>query len=317
MPLRKVCILGGSGFVGRSICAELARRGVEVRVMARRRERARHLLVFPRLQVVEGSCRFAPDLADALQGWDAAVNLVGILHPQGEATFERVHAELPALVRRVCEERGVPRLLHMSALGAAPDAPSDYLRTKGAGEEAAHAGGSAVVVTSFRPSVVFGPGDGLFNRFAGLLRAVPFVLPLAKAGARLQPVYVADVAAAMCRALEDRETFGRRYDLGGPEVMTLERIVRYTAEVLGLRRAVVPLGDRLAVWQARVMERLPGKLLTTDNLRSLEVDSVTARNGLEDLGITPARVEAVVPGYLGGRGRRERNQRYRSAARRS
>ena len=316
MPLRKVCILGGSGFVGRSICAELARRGVAVRVMARRRERARHLLVFPRLDLVEGSCHFAPDLADALTGCDAAVNLVGILHPRGEATFARVHAELPALVARVCEEREVPRLLHMSALGAAPDAPSEYLRTKGTGEAAAHAN-AAVAATSFRPSVIFGPGDGLFNRFAGVLRAVPFVLPLAKAGARLQPVYVADVAAAVCRVLEDRDTFGKRYDLGGPEVMTLERIVRYTAQVIGVRRVVLPLGDRLATWQARVMERLPGKLLTMDNLRSLEVDSVTAHNGLEDLGITPAHVESIVPGYLGERRRRERNQRYRSAARRN
>ena len=315
MLLRKVCILGGSGFVGRSMCAELARRGVAVRVMARRRERARHLLVFPRLELVEGNCHFAPDLAGAFTDCDAVINLVGILHPSGEATFERVHAELPALVARVCGERGVPRLLHMSSLGAGPDAPSEYLRTKGMGEDAAHAG-EAVSVTSFRPSVIFGPGDGLFNRFAGLLRIVPFVLPLAKAGARMQPVYVADVAAALCASLDDRETFGKRYDLGGPEVMTLERIVRYTAEVLGLRRVVLPLGDRLGALQARVLERLPGKLLTEDNLRSLEVDSVTGRNGFEDFGIVPARVESIVPGYLGERRRRERNQRYRSAARR-
>ena len=315
MQLRKVCILGGSGFVGRSICAALARRGVAVRVMARRRERARHLLVFPRLELVEGSCHFAPDLAGAFTGCDAVINLVGILHPSGEATFERVHAELPALVARVCRERGVPRLLHMSSLGAARDAPSEYLRTKGHGEEAAHAG-AGVSTTSFRPSVIFGPGDELFNRFAGLLRVVPFVLPLAKAGARLQPVYVADVAAAMCASLDDRKTFGRRYDLGGPEVMTLERVVRYTAEVLGLRRVVLPLGERLGTLQARVLERLPGKLLTEDNLRSLEVDSVTARNGFEDFGIPPARVESIVPGYLGEHTRRGRNQRFRSAARR-
>lgn len=315
MQLRKVCILGGSGFVGRSVCAELARRGVAVRVMARRRERARHLLVFPRLDLVEGNCHFAPDLAGAFNGCDAVINLVGILHPSRDATFERVHAELPALVARVCRERGVPRFLHMSSLGAARDAPSEYLRTKGKGEEEAHVGDGAAT-TSFRPSVIFGPGDGLFNRFAGLLRVVPFVVPLAKADARLQPVYVADVAAAMCASLDDRATFGKRYDLGGPEVMTLEGIVRYTAEVLGLRRIVVPLGDRLGTLQARVLERLPGKLLTEDNLRSLEVDSVTARNGFQDFGISPARVESIVPGYLGEHGRRGRNQRFRRAARR-
>ncbi len=315
MQLDKVCILGGSGFVGRSICAELARRGIAVRVMARRRERARHLLVFPKLELVEGNCHFAPDLAGALAGCDAVINLVGILHPSREATFERVHAELPALVARVCRERGVPRLLHMSSLGASRDAPSEYLRSKGRGEEAAHAG-TGVATTSFRPSVIFGPGDGLFNRFAGLLRMIPLVLPLAKADARLQPVYVADVAAAMCASLDDRSTFGKRYDLGGPEVMTLEGVVRYTAEVLGLRRVIVPLGDGLATLQARVLERLPGKLLTEDNLRSLGVDSVTARNGFEDFGISPARVESIVPGYLGEHGRRGRNQRFRSAARR-
>ena len=316
MQLRKVCILGGSGFIGRSICAELARRGVAVRVMVRRRERARHLLVFPRLELVEGSCHFAPDLAGAFNGCDAVINLVGILHPSRDATFERVHAELPALVARVCRERGVPRFLHMSSLGAARDAPSEYLRTKGKGEEEAHAAGAGVAATSFRPSVVFGPGDGLFNRFAGLLRMVPFVVPLARADARLQPVYVADVAAAMCAALDDRKTFGKRYDLGGPEVMTLQGVVRYTAEVLGLRRVVLPLGERLGVLQARVLERLPGKLLTEDNLRSLGVDSVTARNGFQDFGISPARVESIVPGYLGEHGRRGRNQRFRQAARR-
>ena len=315
MQVGKVCILGGSGFVGRSICAELARRGIEVRVMARRRERARHLLVFPKLELVEGNCHFAPDLAGAFAGCDAVINLVGILHSSREATFEWVHAELPALVARVCRERGVPRLLHMSSLGASRDAPSEYLRTKGRGEEAAHAG-TGVATTSFRPSVIFGPGDGLFNRFAGLLRMIPLVLPLAKADARLQPVYVADVAAAMCASLDDRSTFGKRYDLGGPEVMTLEGVVRYTADVLGLRRVIVPLGDGLATVQAKVLERLPGKLLTEDNLRSLGVDSVTARNGFEDFGISPARVESIVPGYLGEHGRRGRNQRFRSAARR-
>ena len=315
MQLEKVCILGGSGFVGRGICAELARRGVAVRVMVRRRERARHLLVFPKLELVEGNCRFAPDLAGAFAGCDAVINLVGILHPSRESTFEQVHAELPTLVARVCRERGVPRFLHMSSLGASRDAPSEYLRTKGRGEEAAHADTGAAT-TSFRPSVIFGPGDQLFNRFAGLLRMIPFVLPLAKADARLQPVYVADVATAMCAALDDRSTFGKRYDLGGPEVMTLERVVRYTAEVLGLRRIIVPLGDGVATVQARVLERLPGKLLTEDNLRSLEVDSVTARNGFEDFGLSPARVESIVPGYLGEHGRPGRNQRFRSAARR-
>ena len=209
----------------------------------------------------------------------------------------------------------MPRLVHMSSLGAAREAPSEYLRTKAKGEDGAHAG-AGVSTTSFRPSVIFGPGDGLFNRFAGLLRMIPFVLPLAKADARLQPVYVADVSAAMCAALDDRKTFGKRYDLGGPEVMTLERVVRYTAEVLGLRRIIVPLGDRLASMQAQVLERLPGKLLTEDNLRSLEVDSVTARNGFDEFGISPARVESIVPGYLGGHGRIGRNQRFRSGARR-
>ena len=315
MQIRKVCILGGSGFVGRSICAELARRGVAVRVMARRRERARHLLVFPRLELVEGNCHFAPDLAGAFADCDAVINLIGILHPDGESTFERVHAQLPALVARVCRERAVPRLVHMSSLGASQDAPSEYLRTKGRGEDAAHAG-AGVFTTSFRPSVIFGPGDGLFNRFAGILRIVPFVLPLAKADARLQPVYVADVAAAICASLDDRGTFAKRYDLGGPEVMTLAGVVRYTAEVLGLWRIILPLGERLGTMQARVFERLPGKLLTEDNLRSLGVDSVTARNGFEAFGIAPAHVESIVPRYLGEHGRRGRNQRFQSAARR-
>lgn len=316
MQPSSICILGGSGFVGSAICARLARSGAAVRVVVRRRERARHLLVLPRLELVEGDCHFAPDLARAIDGCGAVVNLVGILHEDADTTFERAHVDLPARLARLCRERGVPRVLHMSALGAGADAPSAYLRTKAAGEEAAHGAGGAVRTTSFRPSVIFGPGDGLFHRFAFLLRLIPFVFPVPKPHARLQPVYVGDVAAAMCGALGDRDTFGKRYDLGGPEVMTVEQVVRYTARALGLRRLIVPLGDRLAYLNARVLQRLPGKLLTEDNLRSLEVDAVTARNGLADLGIAPARVDSVMPACLGGGMRAVRNRRYRSAARR-
>lgn len=310
----RICILGGSGFVGSAICARLARSGAAVRVVVRRRARARHLQVLPRLELVEGDCHFAPDLAEAIDGCGAVVNLVGILHEDADTTFERAHVDLPALVARLCRERGVPRVLHMSALGAGADAPSGYLRTKAAGEEAAHAAGGAVPTTSFRPSVIFGPGDGLFHRFALLLRLIPFVFPVPKPHARLQPVYVGDVADAMCGALWDRDTFGKRYDLGGPEVMTVEQVVRYTARALGLRRLIVPLGDRLAYLNARVLQRLPGKLLTEDNLRSLEVDAVAARNGLVDLGIAPAHVDSVMPASLGGGVRAARNRRYRSAA---
>jgi len=305
MEIRTICVLGGAGFVGHQLLEELSRRHYRTRVLTRRPQRHRDLLVLPGCELVEGDALDDGALAAAIEGCEAVINLVGILNeiPGAQVTFERYHAELPGRVGRCCRERGVRRLLHMSALNAGPEGPSRYLESKGRGEEAAHAAaGDGLTVTSFRPSVIFGPGDGLFERFAALLAVSP-VLPLACPRARLQPVYVGDVARAMSRALRDRRCAARRYDLVGPKVYTLRELVDYTAEICGRRRHVIELGDGASRLQARILGHLPGRPFTLDNYLSLQRDSVSEDNGLIELGIRPTSVEAVVPGYLGRRNR--------------
>ena len=308
MKLDNVLVLGGSGFVGRHLVAALAANGIKVTVPSRHRERAKHLLPLPTVDVVETDI-MAPGALEALAGGrQAVINLVGILH----GDFERVHAELPRRVVAACRARGVGRLLHMSALGASPGAPSEYLRTKAAGEQAALAA-TDLAVTAFRPSVIFGPEDAFLNTFAALARTFP-VLPIACPQARFQPVYVADVAQAMCRALDDLSTHGKTYELCGPRQYTLKELVELVCEMTGRHRAVIGLSDRLSYWQAFVMERLPGKLITRDNLRSMQVPNVCA--GVFPFGIRPEALEAAAPAYLAPAGPRERYPRLRWRARR-
>jgi NADH dehydrogenase len=308
VKLDNVLVLGGSGFVGRHLVAALAAGGIRVTVPSRRRERAKHLLPLPTVDVVETDI-MAPGALEALaHGRQAVINLVGILH----GDFERVHAELPRRVVAACRARGVGRLLHMSALGASPSAPSEYLRTKAMGEQAALAAAD-LGVTAFRPSVIFGPEDAFLNTFAALARTFP-VLPIACPQARFQPVYVADVAHAMSHALDDLSTHGKTYELCGPRQYTLKELVELVCEMTGRRRAVIGLPDRLSYWQAFVMEKLPGKLITRDNLRSMQVPNVCA--GAFPFGIRPQALEAAAPAYLAPAGPRERYPRLRWRARR-
>ena len=320
MPVRNVCILGGTGFVGRHLCCELSRRRLRMRVLTRRRERRRDLLVIPSLELVEADVHSVADLSDRFKGCDAVINLIGILNQgrDSEESFAGVHAELPAKVAEACRYNRITRLLHMSALNARPDAPSEYLKRKAEGEESAHAWASeGLDVTSFRPSVIFGPDDSFFNRFAALLRMSPLLFPLACPDARFAPAYVEDVALAFANSLDDKRTYARRYDLCGPRTYTLRELVEYTARTAGLRRRIIGLGDGLSKLQARVLEHVPGKPFSVDNYLSLQVDSVCEDNGFEALGIQPIALEAVVPGYLGQRGKERIYARYRSAARRA
>lgn len=294
----RIAVLGGTGFIGHRLCARLVEAGHQVCVLTRHRERHRDLLVLPMAQLIEADAHNPAALRRAFEGFDAVINLVGILNESRRESFEKVHVELPAKVVQACRERGVRRLLHMSALPAATDGPSRYLQTKGRGEQIAlDANGPELAVTAFRPSVVFGPHDSFVNRFAGLLAVLP-VFPLACAQAVLQPVYVEDVAQAFVRALDRHDTFGRRFDLCGPRAYTLAEIVRYIVAVRGLRRRIVPLGDRLSRLQAAVLQFAPGRPFTPDNLRSLSVPSVCAESALDHLGIQAAALESVVPTYL-------------------
>ncbi|MCY4468742.1 MAG: complex I NDUFA9 subunit family protein [Thiotrichales bacterium] len=319
MTAKRIAILGGSGFVGSHLVAALARAGCEIRVSTRRRSRSRSLLVMPTCEVIETDVHRASNLDTYLAGCDAVVNLTGILneHARPGDRFRDVHAELPGKLVEACRRHRIGRMLHMSALGVEADAPSEYLRTKFHGEEAAHAAeADGIAVTSFRPSVIFGPGDSFFNRFAGLLALSPFVFPLACPQARFAPVYVEDVVRAFLTALDDDATAGQRYELCGPRTYTLRELVAYTARVTGRRRLVVGLGDRLSRLQGQVLERVPGKPFSTDNYLSTKTDSVCSSNGFERLGIAPRSVESIVPGYLGASERNSRLGRLRASARR-
>lgn len=264
--------------------------------------RHRELLVLPTVRLVEGDVHNPVFLRRVLEGMDAVVNLVGILNERGRSGrgFARVHVELPAKLVEACRQVGVKRLLHMSALNAALDAPSHYLRTKAMGEDTVHRAAAADLhVTSFRPSVIFGPDDNFTNRFAQLLKLARFVFPLACPEAKLQPVYVEDVVHCFVAALADTRTYGQRYELCGPKVYSLREIVSYIARLLGLRTRILGLSDRLSYLQAAVMEFVPGKPFSLDNYRSLQLDSVCPKGFPEIFGITPKSMERIVPGYLG------------------
>lgn len=301
MSRMRVVVLGGTGFVGRSLCERLILAGHEVHILTRHRERHRNLLVLPTAQVIEADVHDQTVLRRELRGQDVVVNLVGILNEPGwdGKGFERAHVELAAKVVQACRQNDVARLLHMSALHASPDGPSHYLRSKGRGEQIVQAAESdALHVTSFRPSVIFGPRDSFTNRFAGLLRQIPFVFPLACPSARLQPVYVEDVVNAFVLALDRQATFGQRYNLCGPQVYSLRDIVTWLARQLDLKRQILPLNDAFSIVQAAVLQFAPGKPFTLDNYRSLQEASVCETNFPAVFGISPSRLEDVVPTYL-------------------
>lgn len=317
MKQHTICIVGGSGFVGRHLATRLARDGHQVRVLTRRRERQRALLVLPTLELIECNVHDTEALRQAVNGCDVVVNLVGILNEKGHngKGFHRAHVELTQKVIDACKARGVRRLLHMSALGAdAQNGSSFYQRSKGEAQQLALSSG--LDVTCFRPSVIFGPDDSFFNRFAGLLRLSPLVFPLACAQARFAPIYVGDVVEAFARAIDNRATWGQCYDLCGPREYSLQQLVAYTAQVVGLRRRVIALPDPLSRLQARLLELAPGKPFSRDNYDSMRQDNVCSGEFPPVFGIQPRSIEAVVPGYLSPRHGRARYDGFRREARR-
>ena len=305
MRHKTIAIIGGTGFIGTHLACELGRRDCRIRVISRRRERNRQLLVLPTLELVEANVHSAASLSNALRGCDAVVNLAGILSERERSaeSFADVHTRMPETIAEAARFNRIERFLHMSALGADLSAPSEYLRSKARGEDAAHAqAATGMQVTSFRPSVVFGPGDGLFSMLASTLAISPYFFPLACAHARMAPVYVGDLVRAMANCLDDSSSHGHRYDLCGPRSYTLEELATFTAQVLGLRRQVIALPDTVAQIQARLMQLIPGSPFTMDSYHSLQVDSVSDNNGFAQLGIAPLSVESVVPAYLPGLG---------------
>ncbi|MDZ7652758.1 MAG: complex I NDUFA9 subunit family protein [Burkholderiaceae bacterium] len=312
----QVLVIGGSGFIGRYVVNFLIERGCRVLVPARRRDKAKHLIVFPTCDVVEASIHDDAQLDRLVAGQHAVINLVGIL--QGSAAdFERAHSELTRRIVDACQRHKVRRYLHMSALGADPNGPSKYQRSKGAAE--AHVRASNLDWTMFQPSVVFGPEDRFLNTFAKLAALAP-VIPLAGADVRFQPVWVEDVAHAFVNALDNPATFGKSYELAGPTVYTLRQLVEFAAAAGGHPRKVVGLPNGVARLQARLMELMPGEpLLSQDNLDSMKRDNVASVQPFApapELGIAHTPMEPEASLYLAGMHPRTRFGGFRARARR-
>lgn len=305
MKVKAVLVVGGSGFIGRHLVASLAAAGIGVTVPSRRRERAKHLILLPTVDVVQADVTQPGVLERLCQGKHAVVNLVGILHGRRGRRdergpndygpdFARMHVELPQAIVTACRAAGVRRLLHVSALGASTDAPSEYLRSKAIGEQAVLAA-EDLDVTVFRPSVVFGPEDTFLNRFAAFTRFLP-AIGVPCPDAQFQPVYVGDVARAMHDSLDDPEARGRCYELCGPGRYTMKELVERVCAITGRRRLVVGLPDRLSYMQAWLLEHLPGKMMTRDNYRSMQVANTCQAQF--PFSIRPQPLEAVAPTYL-------------------
>lgn len=316
MKIENICILGGTGFVGHHLARSLSKLGCQLRVLTRYPHRHRDL-VSREIAVCAVDLEDEAQLRTQFTGMDAVIYLPGLHNESGNdgSGFRHVHVELPRKVVEICQAVGVPRLLHMSALRAGdPNAQSYYLRTKGAGEDAVHStAGRSLAVTSFRPSVIFGPGDNFLQYFAGLLRIAP-VFPLPCSDSQLSPVYVGDVVQAFIQSLADPNSFGQRYDLCGPRVYTLRAIVEYLAQILEVKRIIIPLQPKHAQLQAKIMEKIPGKPFSMDNYLSLQIASICPEGHTLPFGIIPTPLEEIVPYYIGNRSQRRHYMNFRVQA---
>ncbi len=313
MTTKNISILGGAGFVGSSLVTKLDQAGYQVKVLSRRRETAKHLILLPNIQVVTCDISDNRALKDSLIGSDAVINLVGILHEDGKSGFENIHHQLPRRVAQLCDELGIARLIHMSALQASKNAPSAYLKSKAAGEAAVNEFSKKLDITIFKPSVIFGRGDSFINMFANLVRYLP-VIALAKPDAKFQPIWVEDVAQCFVNALENTATYGKSYELGGPQIVTLKQLVQKVMQILGKQRPIIGLNDTLSMLQAFSLELMPIKLMTRDNIRSMQVDSITAQPIAAELNVVPTALCVVIPEYLLNASPRAVYDKFRSAA---
>jgi uncharacterized protein YbjT (DUF2867 family) len=323
MKHERILVLGGSGFIGSRVVARLAAEGRRVTVPTRRRERAKHLILLPTVDVVQADIHEDTALERLAPGHDAVINLVGVLHdrradPYGPS-FKRSHVVLPRRIVDACLRNGVGRFLHMSALGADSKGPSMYLRSKGDGERAARTDGR-LPPTIFRPSVVYGPGDHFLSLFAKLQKLFPAIL-LARAEARFQPVHVEDLAQAIVNAVDNLATAAHTYELGGPGIFTLAQLVDMAGQATGHRRPILPLPDAAGRLQAHMLEWMPGgPLMTRDNFDSMRVDNIVT-DPLQTafpriLNVTPRALDAQALDYLTGRSPRGLYNQYRSHAHR-
>lgn len=298
---RLATVFGGSGFIGRYVVRDLAVRGWLVRAAVRRPDEALFLKTsgaLGQITPVAANIRDRASVMRAIAGAEAVINLVGILHEGGPQKFQPVQAEGPRTIAEEAARSGVRHLVHVSAIGADPNSSSAYARTKAAGEAGVRQAFSGATI--LRPSIVFGPEDGFFNRFAQMAMLSP-ALPLIGGGmTRFQPVYVGDVAAAVMKAIEAPEAAGKTYELAGPKAYSFAELLRLMLTEIGRKRLLLPLPFPIASLMGSVMQCLPNPQLTADQVRLLKRDNVPSAGsaGLSDLGITPTAVEAIIPTYL-------------------
>lgn len=300
MTDKLVTVFGASGFVGRYLVKRLAQEGVRIRAAVRRPDSAHFLKPMGRIgqiMPVQANLRDESSVRAAIEGADSVINLVGILNQTRKQKFDVLHEEGPERIARLSQELGVSRLIHLSSLGVSAGAPSNYLRSKFAGEEGVRE--AFPDATIIRSSVMFGQEDEFFNLFALILRLTP-VFPLLNGGqAKLQPIYVGDVADAIMASLDDGATKGRMLEIGGPQVVTLQEILEFVARTTERNRLFVPQPYPFSLMTGAFLGLLPSPLLTKDQVRSLKVDNVvTGENALEAFGIHPQTIESVVPTYL-------------------
>jgi NADH dehydrogenase len=317
MRQQKVLLLGGSGFLGSSLATRLAQQDCVVTIPSRRRERHRRLITLAGVSVVEADIHDPAQLAALVAGQDVVVNLVGILHSRDVALpysedFARAHVELPQKIIEAMRSGGTRRLLHVSALKADERGPSEYLRSRGAGERIVLAERETLDVTVFRPAAMFGAGDHIFSLLARLL-ALP-ILPLGVGDARLQPVWVADVADAIAASIKNAATFGQSYDLAGPQVYTLLELLRYLARLTERRTRILPISENWGYLQVSLLWLSPNPLLSPDSLRTLQANCVLDANSRLPEGWRPSALEAVAPTYLSRHTPRARLDGYRACA---
>ncbi len=311
----RIVLIGASGFFGGYLLRALVADQHHCVVLTRAAVRRSTIDMLPGVELEQADVYDPGVLAERFAGADAVVSMAGILNESGRGGkgFHKVHVELVEGIIRACREAGVSRLLHLSALHAGKG-KSHYLKSKGEAEELLRSADD-LDVSIFQPSVIFGRGDQFFNRFAGMLSFMP-VMPLACPGARLQPVFAEDVAAVMTASLEDPMTWGKSYELAGPQSFTLKELVKWTAQTMGQQRRIIGLPGPLSATMAAVMGLVPGKPFSWDNYQSLKTDNTSEQNGFAYFSIDPRTIDVVVPDYLTGSVHQRRLQSFRRQPRR-